>query len=323
MTEATASVDRPLWLAMEEQISGVAPADLEAAKLEQTVHRIADELDGAGYNVSRHGGNMLELRAAIEARAKVGRPLLGDFRSAIDGLTLDDLGNTHVAARSVALDLGEVWPRMRDVERRQDLLAMVEQRRLDLLVARAREMPGDRGIRFLIEQGIEPAMILEAFGIPQARYDEVHAAMEAEKAERTRIHKLLGAVAEAAEVDRARHLITNDVADADIVEVAGIPQEAVDAAREAMAAEIAEKQRLAEEAAAAKKAAAEGPSLDAIPPGEMLEHIEAIREIMEFSEDPDEIRTMCEQSNIPKSLVEVAVADPGKLDELESAAENA
>lgn len=323
MTEATASVDRPLWLAMEERISGVAPAELEAAKLEETVHRIARELDEAGYNVSRHGGNMLDLRAALEARAKVGRPLLGDFRSAVEALTLEDLGNHHVAARSVALDLGEAWPRMRDVERRQDLLAMVEQRRLDLLVARAREMSGDRGIRFLIEQEIEPQMVLEAFEIPQARYDEVHAAMEAEKAERARIHKLLAAVADATDVDRARHLITNDVTDADIVEVAGIAQEAVDAAREAMAAELAEKQRLAEESVAAKKAAAEGPALEAIPPGEMLEHIEAIREIMEFSEDPDEIRTMCEQSNIPKSLVEVAVSDPDKLDELESAAEGA
>ena len=64
----------------------------------------------------------------------------------------------------------------------------------------------------------------------------------------------------------------------------------------------------------------EGPALDAIPPDEMLEHIEAIREIMEFSDDPDEIRTMCEQSNIPKSLVDAVVENPDTLDELEKAA---
>jgi hypothetical protein len=53
----------------------------------------------------------------------------------------------------------------------------------------------------------------------------------------------------------------------------------------------------------------------------MLEHIEAIREIMEFSDVADEIRQMCEQSNIPKSLVDVAVSEPDKLDELEQTAE--
>ncbi len=42
---------------------------------------------------------------------------------------------------------------------------------------------------------------------------------------------------------------------------------------------------------------------------------------MEFSDDPDEIRTMCEQSNLPKALVEIAVTDAAKFDELEAAAE--
>ena len=50
-------------------------------------------------------------------------------------------------------------------------------------------------------------------------------------------------------------------------------------------------------------------------------YIESIREILEFSDVEDEIRTMCEQSSIPKSLVDVAVSDPDKLDELEEAAE--
>lgn len=44
-------------------------------------------------------------------------------------------------------------------------------------------------------------------------------------------------------------------------------------------------------------------------------------EIMEFSDVEKEIRTMCEQSAIPKALVDIAVSDPDKLDELEKKAE--
>ena len=70
----------------------------------------------------------------------------------------------------------------------------------------------------------------------------------------------------------------------------------------------------------AKKAEAEGPLLDAMSPEEMLGHIEAIREIMEFSDVEKEIRTMCEQSALPKALVDIAVSDPAKLDALEKEA---
>ena len=72
---------------------------------------------------------------------------------------------------------------------------------------------------------------------------------------------------------------------------------------------------------ARKKAEAEGPALEDIPPDEMLDHIEAIREIMEFSDEEKEIRVMCEQSSIPKSLVDIAVSEPDRLDELEKEAE--
>ncbi|MDJ0722404.1 MAG: hypothetical protein QNJ04_12275 [Desulfobacterales bacterium] len=71
-------------------------------------------------------------------------------------------------------------------------------------------------------------------------------------------------------------------------------QGAIDGAPKAMEEDLKEKQRLAEEEAARKKAAAEGPALDAIPPEELLEHIEAIREIMAFQRsgksDPDDVR---------------------------------
>jgi hypothetical protein len=106
-----------------------------------------------------------------------------------------------------------------------------------------------------------------------------------------------------------------------ILRMAKVDQSVIDAANKAMEEELKEKQRLAEEEAARKKAEAEGPALDDIPSDEMLDYIESIREIMEFSDVEKEIRVMCEQSSIPKSLVDIAVSDPDKLDELEKAAE--
>ena len=88
-----------------------------------------------------------------------------------------------------------------------------------------------------------------------------------------------------------------------------------------MEEELKEKQRLAEEEAARKKAEAEGPALEDIPSDQMIEYIDSIREIMEFSDVEKEIRVMCEQSSIPKALVDIAVSDPGKLDELEKQAQ--
>ena len=52
----------------------------------------------------------------------------------------------------------------------------------------------------------------------------------------------------------------------------------------------------------------------------MLEYIEGIREVLEFSDVEKDIRTMCEQSSIPKALVDIAISDPDKLDELEKKA---
>ena len=82
-----------------------------------------------------------------------------------------------------------------------------------------------------------------------------------------------------------------------------------------------QKQRLAEEEAARKKAEAAGPALEDIPPDELLAHIESIREIMEFSDVEKEIRVMCEQSSIPQALVDIAVSEPDKLDQLEKEAQ--
>ena len=76
-----------------------------------------------------------------------------------------------------------------------------------------------------------------------------------------------------------------------------------------------------EEEKARKKAEASGPALEDITPEDMLDHIEAIREIKEFSDVEKEIRTMCEQSSIPQCLVDIAISDPDKLDALEKEAE--
>jgi len=306
---------------MEEKILELSSSDVEGNSKESTVQGIAKGLDEAGYNVSRNAGSMLQLRAAVDARAAAGSSLLAAFNDAVGALTLDGLEDTYSTAITMVRDLGDEFPMIMDVDRRADILEIVEQKKLDLLVTEAKAMADDLGIRFLIGKEIAVSTIIEAMGITQERYDEVVAAIAAEKAEIARVEGLLSSVADKSDVDKAKHLITNDVSEENIVKLAGIDQTAIDGAKQAMEEEIKEKQRLAEEAAAAKKAAAEGPSLDAIPADEMLEHIEAIREIMEFSEEADEIRQMCEQSNIPKSLVDIAVSDSDKLDELEAAAE--
>jgi hypothetical protein len=100
-----------------------------------------------------------------------------------------------------------------------------------------------------------------------------------------------------------------------------VDQGVIDAVKQTMEDELKEKQRLAEEEAARKKEEAAGPALEDIPPNEMLDYIESIRDIMEFSDKEKEIRVMCEQSSIPKSLVDIAVSEPDKLDELEKKAE--
>jgi len=228
---------------------------------------------------------------------------------------------TVQATIAFAHRVGADFPELMDVDRRGDLRDIVNSIRLDLLVAKADETGGDKGIRYLIDHEIAERVILERLGIDQAKLDAVKAEIAAELAEVARVKGFLKAVEGQADDARARHLIDKDVADESIVAIAGIGQDVIDTVKLAMEQELAEKARLAAEAEAAKKAAAEGPKLDDISSEDMLRYIEDIREIMEFSDNPDEIRTMCEQSSIPKSLVEVVVDNPDKLDELEAAAE--
>jgi hypothetical protein len=150
---------------------------------------------------------------------------------------------------------------------------------------------------------------------------QVNTEMEKERAERKRIAKLLEAVEGKSNEEKVKHLLTNNVSEKSIIEMAKVDQDEINDVKQAMEEELKEKQRLEEEAAARKKEEAAGPKLEEIPPDEMLEHIESIREIMEFSDQEKEIRVMCDQSSIPKSLVDIAVSDPDRLDELEKEAE--
>ena len=321
MTTSETKAKRPFWLSMEEQILNLEAKDLSGDKLEASIHQIAGDLDSAGYNVSRHGGNLMQLRWAVEKMRQVGRPLMKDLNAAVAAFTLDDVTDPYAAATNLLDDIGKTWPELRSPERRPDVIKIVEKTKLNLLVAKAKELPGDKGIRLLLGENVAAKVITEALEITDEKLNEVKAEIKKELAERDRVATLLEKVGDKSNEEKVRHLFDNNVSEALIIEMAKVDQGVLDTVKKAMEAELKEKQRLAEEEAARKKAEAEGPALEDIPPDQMLEYIESIREIMEFSDVEKEIRTMCEQSSIPKSLIDIAVSEPDKLDELEKKAE--
>ena len=321
MTRSNATNKKPLWLSIEENILKFDSQDLSGQKLESSIQQISGELDNAGYNVSRHGGNLLKLRWAVDKTRKVGKPLMKDLNTAIAALTLDDVADPYLATTKLLDDIATTWPELRGPECRPDVIRIVENTRLDLLIAKAKGLSGDEGIRLLILEKVAADVITSGLEITDEKLEQVKAEIKKERAERARVTTLLEAVADNANEEKVKHLIDNKVADELIIEMAAVNQSDIDAVKKAMEEELKEQQRLAEEEAARKKKAAEGPALEDIPADEMLEHIESIRDIMEFSDVEKEIRVMCEQSSIPKSLVDIAVTDPDKLDELEKQAE--
>jgi hypothetical protein len=321
MATSNATGKKPLWLLIEENILELDSKDLSGKNLEASIQRIAGELDNAGYNVSRHGGNLLQLRWAISEMREVGRPLMKDFNAAIAALTLEDVADPYLATEKLIHEIGKTWPRLKRSERRPDVIRIVENTKLDLLIAKAKGLPDDEGIRLLIAEQVAPEVITNALDITGEKLEQVNTEMEKESAERARVATLLEAAEGKSNEEKVKHLLTNNVSEKLIIEMAKVDQGAVNGAKQSMEAELKEKQRLEEEAAARKKEEAAGPPLEEIPPDEMLEHIEAIREIMEFSDKEKEIRVMCEQSAIPKSLVDIAVSEPERLDELEKEAE--
>ena len=321
MTTSDAAEKKPFWLLIEERILQLGSQDLSAENLEASVQRIAGELDGAGLNVTRDGGNLIQLRFAVDKASKAGRPLLKDFNAAISEFTLEDVADPYMATNNLLDKLGETWPELRSSARRPVVVEIVENTKLDLLIAKAKGLPGDDGIRLLIGEKVDFQVITKAMEITDEKLNEVNELIKKELAERARVAGLLEAVADKSNDEKVRHLFDNDVSEALIIEMANVDQAAIDAVKKAKEEELKEKQRLAEEEAARKKKEAEGPSLEDIPADQMLDYIESIREIMEFSDQEKEIRMMCEQSAIPKALVDIAVSEPDKLDELEKQAE--
>ena len=321
MTTSDAFEKKPLWLLIEENILALDSTDLAGEKLEPSIQRIAGELDNSGYNVSRHGGNLLKLRWAVEKAVKAGRPLMKDFNTAVAALTLEDVADPYKATSKLLDDVAKTWPELRSPERRADVIKIVEQTKLDLLIARAKSLPGDESIRLLIKEKVASQVITSALEISDEKLKQVRAEIKKELAERERVATLLEAVAGKSDEEKVKHLFEKNVSVELIIEMAKVDQGVIDAAKQAMEEELKEKQRLAEEEAERKKAEAAGPALDDLPPDELIGFIESIREIMEFSEEEKEIRIMCEQSSIPKSLVDIAVSEPDKLDELEKKAQ--
>jgi hypothetical protein len=65
MATSEETTKKPLWLSIEENILKLDAQEGSGGNLEASIQQIAGELDNAGYNVSRHGGNMLQLRSAM------------------------------------------------------------------------------------------------------------------------------------------------------------------------------------------------------------------------------------------------------------------
>jgi hypothetical protein len=320
MTTNEKTDKQPLWLLIEEKILGLSAGDLEAGKLEQTIANLAKALDDTGHNVSKNGGNMLQLRWALDARIKAGRAMMEDFNRAVSALKLEDVTNPRKAAASLKEGLADTWAALRECDRKADILQIVEKTRLDLYIARAKELGGEEGIGFLIADGMASEVIIDRMGISEDEFARVNAAVEAELAEKARVKSLFEEAEGKSAEDKVKKLINENVTDELMIEICGLDQDTIDGVKKAMEEELKEKHKLAEEEAARKKAEAEGPSLDNIPNEQILEYIESIREILEFTEKEDEIRVMSEQSSIPKAIVDVAVSGPDELDRLEEKA---
>lgn len=311
----------PLWILIEKQIQKYTDEDFSEASSLETSRKIAAELDETGYNVSKSGGNWLQLKTAVKARNRAGRPFMQDFNQAIAALSLDDIQDTYATAMRIIRTLGHDWPSFLASEHRADVDEIVKNKKVDLMIARAKELSDEQGIRYLISGSFEPQAVMKALGVSEEEFNRVKSKVNAELAEKARVRKLFTSLENASEEDKIKRLIKENASDELITEIGGIEQSAIDAVKKAMEEEIAEKKRKEEELAAQKAAEAAGPSLEDISSDDMLEYIEAIREILEFSDVEKDIRIMCEQSSIPQALVDIAVSDPDKLDELEKKAE--
>lgn len=302
---------KPLWLLIEEQILSSGGANSE-----QAVANMAAALDDTGYNVSKNGGNMIHLRRAVAARTKVGNALLDDLNASLSALTLEDVPSACKANSLLVDGLKGKWPVVAEYDNRMDILEIVTARRLDLYVAEAKSQGGEAGIRYLIADKVAPEVIIDRLGISEDEYKTVAAKVKAELAEIERVKGLFAELEGKSLEDKVKRMFKENVADKLMMEIGGLTQDEIDSVKKALEAEAAEKARLAAEEEARKKKELEGPPLEEMSDDEIVEHIDAIRDIMGFSDNPDEIRKMAEQSKLPKAIIDVAVSGEDKLDAL-------
>ena len=311
----------PLWLLIEREIQNYQDDDFSNAKILETMKKIAAELDKTGYNVSKSGGNWLQLKTVVDKRKMVGRPFIKEFDQEIESLILDDIENTYFTAMAIINKLGKDFPYFLVSENRSEVEDIVRTKRIELVAAKAQDLESEEGIRFLISETFEAQNIIDIMGVSENEYKEVKAKVDAELEKIKRVENLLSSVAEAPEKEQIKLLIDENVTDELILEIGGFEQSALDSIKKGMEEELAEKKRKEEELAAQRAAEAAGPGLDEISPEDMLEYIESLREILDFADSEKDIRIMAEQSSIPKALIDVAVSEPDKLDELEKEAE--
>ncbi|MFP3999950.1 MAG: hypothetical protein ACLFUN_08910, partial [Desulfobacterales bacterium] len=276
MTTRETAAKKPLWLLIEEKILEVEPQKLSGEDLESAIQRIAGELDDMGYNVSRHGGNMINLRFAVNKAQEAGKPFLKDFNDAISALMLEDVADPYAATTNILNQLAETWPEIKKSERRRNIIEIIETTKLNLLIDKAKGLAADDGIRLLVEEGVDFPVITEVLEITGEKLNQVNEQIKAEKAERARAASLLENVADRTGEEKVRYLFDNNVSEELIMETAEVDSSILEAVKKAMEEEIKEKQRQAEEEAARKKAEAEGPALEDIPSEELLEYIESI-----------------------------------------------
>ena len=224
----------PLWILIEKQIQTYDEGDFIEENILATSRKIAEELDKTGYNVSKHGGNWMKLTAAVKARNRVGRPFMEDFNQALTALVLDDIKDSHATAMKIMRDLGRDWPSLLTSEHGADVDKIVESIRIDLIIAMAKELSGEPGIRYLMTESFEPQAIMEALGVSEEEYKSVKSKLDAELAEKARVKHLFADMEESSEEDKIKHLLNKNVADELITEIGGIKQSAIDTVKKAM-----------------------------------------------------------------------------------------
>ena len=253
MTTNDTTNKQPLWLLIEEKILGLSSGDLAAGKLEQTIDHMAKALDDTGHNVSKNGGNLLQLRWALDARIKVGKAMMEDFNAAVSALKLEDVTNPRKAAASITGGLTDTWPALKEYDRKADILQIIEKTRLDLYIARAKELGGEKGIRYLIADGVASEEIIDRMDISEEEFARVDAAVKAELAEKARVNSLFEEAEGKSDEDKVKKLINENVTDELMIEICGLDQATIDGVKKAMEEGLKEKQRLAEEEAARKE----------------------------------------------------------------------